>query len=66
VADATGPASGFLRSTFRTTTNPTGLVAGYKHNVIPDAAVATIDVRTLPGQEDACSPRSSGSWATTS
>ncbi|PZU48392.1 MAG: hypothetical protein DI566_03910 [Microbacterium sp.] len=53
VAEATGPASGFLRSTFRTTTNPTGLTAGYKHNVIPDAAVATIDVRTLPGQEDA-------------
>lgn len=52
VADATGAASGFLRSTFRTTTNPTGLVAGYKHNVIPDAAVATIDVRTLPGQEE--------------
>ena len=53
VADATGPASGFLRSTFRTTTNPTGLTAGYKHNVIPDSAVAAIDVRTLPGQEDA-------------
>ena len=52
VAAATGPASGFLRSTFRTTTNPTGLEAGYKHNVIPDAASATIDVRTLPGQED--------------
>ncbi|MFT4282474.1 M20/M25/M40 family metallo-hydrolase [Microbacterium sp.] len=52
VADATGAASGFLKSTLRTTTNPTGLTAGYKHNVIPDAAVATIDVRTLPGRED--------------
>ena len=52
VAAETGPASGFLRSTFRTTTNPTGLEAGYKHNVIPDAASAAIDVRTLPGQED--------------
>lgn len=52
VADLTGPASGFLRSTLRTTTNPTGLTAGYKHNVIPDAAVAAIDVRTLPGRED--------------
>jgi acetylornithine deacetylase/succinyl-diaminopimelate desuccinylase-like protein len=52
VAAFTGPASGFLRSTFRTTTNPTGLSAGYKHNVIPDAAAATIDVRTLPGRED--------------
>ncbi|WP_292835965.1 M20/M25/M40 family metallo-hydrolase [Microbacterium sp.] len=53
VADRTGPASGFLRSTLRTTTNPTGLTAGYKHNVIPDAAVAAIDVRTLPGKEEA-------------
>ncbi|GAA3020935.1 M20/M25/M40 family metallo-hydrolase [Microbacterium dextranolyticum] len=52
IAAATGPAAGFLRSTFRTTTNPTGLEAGYKHNVIPDAATAAIDVRTLPGQED--------------
>lgn len=52
VAAATGPAAGFLRSTFRTTTNPTGLEAGYKHNVVPDAASAAIDVRTLPGQED--------------
>ncbi|WP_434811162.1 M20/M25/M40 family metallo-hydrolase [Microbacterium sp. bgisy189] len=53
VAAATGPASAFLSSTFRTTTNPTGLTAGYKHNVIPDNAVAAIDIRTLPGQEDA-------------
>ena len=30
------PAAGFIRSTLRTTTNPTGLTAGYKHNVIPD------------------------------
>ena len=52
LADATGPASAFLRSTFRTTTNPTGLTAGYKHNVIPDAASAAIDIRTLPGQEE--------------
>jgi acetylornithine deacetylase/succinyl-diaminopimelate desuccinylase-like protein len=52
VADLAGPASAFLRSTLRTTANPTGLTAGYKHNVIPDAAVATIDVRALPGKED--------------
>jgi len=53
IAESTGKAAPFLRSTFRTTTNPTGLTAGYKHNVIPDAASAAIDVRTLPGQEDA-------------
>lgn len=48
-----GAASGFLRSTLRTTTNPTGLTAGYKHNVIPDRAEALIDVRVLPGTEEA-------------
>ncbi|MFG6401326.1 M20/M25/M40 family metallo-hydrolase [Microbacterium sp. P04] len=48
-----GAASAFLRSTLRTTTNPTGLTAGYKHNVIPDRAEALIDVRVLPGTEDA-------------
>ncbi|NYE20317.1 M20/M25/M40 family metallo-hydrolase [Microbacterium immunditiarum] len=53
LADATGAASGFIRSTLRTTTNPTGLTAGYKHNVIPDRAEALIDVRVLPGTEDA-------------
>ncbi|MEV4688191.1 M20/M25/M40 family metallo-hydrolase [Microbacterium sp. LWH3-1.2] len=53
VAAATGAASGFLRSTLRTTTNPTGLMAGYKHNVIPDRAEALIDVRALPGTEEA-------------
>ena len=53
VSDAYGAASAFLKSTFRTTANPTGLTAGYKHNVIPDAAEALIDVRTLPGREDA-------------
>ncbi len=52
LALSTGPAESFIRSTLRTTTNPTGLAAGYKHNVIPDAAEALVDVRTLPGSED--------------
>ena len=52
LAAAAGPAEGFLRSTLRTTANPTALTAGYKHNVIPDVAEALIDVRTLPGRED--------------
>jgi len=52
LADLSGPAAGFIRSTLRTTSNPTGLDAGYKHNVIPDTASATIDVRVLPGTED--------------
>jgi acetylornithine deacetylase/succinyl-diaminopimelate desuccinylase-like protein len=53
LAEAAGAASGFLRSSLRTTANPTGLTAGYKHNVIPDRAEALIDVRVLPGTEDA-------------
>src|SRR5690606_2091954 len=38
LAAAAGPAEAFLRSTFRTTANPTALEAGYKHNVIPETA----------------------------
>ena len=53
LALATGTASGFIQASLRTTTNPTGLVAGYKHNVIPGRAEALIDIRTLPGDEDA-------------
>ncbi|HZU94989.1 MAG TPA: M20/M25/M40 family metallo-hydrolase [Microbacterium sp.] len=52
LAAASGPAEAFLRSTFRTTTNPTALTAGYKHNVIPERAEALIDVRVIPGTED--------------
>jgi len=52
LAAAAGPAEAFLRSTFRTTTNPTALTAGYKHNVIPERAEALVDVRVIPGTED--------------
>jgi len=52
IAIATGTASRFISATLRTTTNPTGLTAGYKHNVIPDRAEALIDVRVLPGHEE--------------
>ncbi len=50
---STGTAAGFIQSSLRTTSNPTLLKAGYKHNVIPDLAEALIDIRTLPGEEDA-------------
>ena len=50
---ASGTASGFILATLRTTTNPTVLTAGYKHNVIPDTASALVDIRTLPGEEEA-------------
>jgi acetylornithine deacetylase/succinyl-diaminopimelate desuccinylase-like protein len=53
LALATGTASGFIQASLRTTTNPTLLQAGYKHNVIPDTAEALIDIRSLPGDEDA-------------
>jgi acetylornithine deacetylase/succinyl-diaminopimelate desuccinylase-like protein len=50
---STGTPAGFIQATLRTTSNPTMLVAGYKHNVIPDSAEALIDIRPLPGEEDA-------------
>ena len=50
---STGTASGFIQASLRTTSNPTLLKAGYKHNVIPDTAEALIDIRTLAGEEDA-------------
>ena len=49
---STGTAAGFIQASIRTTTNPTLLKAGYKHNVIPDTAEALIDIRTLPGKEE--------------
>ena len=39
-------------ATLQNTANPTMLQAGYKHNVIPGEAVASIDGRVLPGYED--------------
>jgi acetylornithine deacetylase/succinyl-diaminopimelate desuccinylase-like protein len=48
-----GPISRIIGSTVRNTANPTRLAAGYKENVIPGLATATIDCRTLPGQHDA-------------
>jgi len=38
-------------ATLQNTANPTMLQAGYKHNVIPGEAVASIDGRVLPGFE---------------
>jgi len=51
--ERTGVAAGFLRGTVRTTSNPTVLTAGYKHNVIPDRAEALVDIRPFAGQEEA-------------
>jgi acetylornithine deacetylase/succinyl-diaminopimelate desuccinylase-like protein len=47
-----GPIANIIGATVRNTANPTRLAAGYKDNVIPGRASATIDCRTLPGQAD--------------
>ncbi|MFF5083857.1 M20/M25/M40 family metallo-hydrolase [Actinoplanes sp. NPDC000266] len=48
-----GPIANMIGATVRNTANPTRLEAGYKDNVIPGRASATIDCRTLPGHADA-------------
>ena len=46
-----GAGARMLGAALRNTANPTMLEAGYKANVIPSSAEATIDTRFLPGQE---------------
>ena len=46
-----GSAARVIGSTIRNTANPTMLSAGYKANVIPGTAEATIDARFIPGHE---------------
>jgi acetylornithine deacetylase/succinyl-diaminopimelate desuccinylase-like protein len=48
-----GSMARMIGATIRNTSNPTMLEAGYKANVIPSRAEATIDGRFLPGQQDA-------------
>jgi acetylornithine deacetylase/succinyl-diaminopimelate desuccinylase-like protein len=48
-----GPVARILNATLRNTANPTMLKAGYKANVIPSTASATVDCRVLPGSEEA-------------
>jgi len=47
-----GPIANLIGATIRDTATPTGLTAGYKHNVIPSTASATVDCRTLPGRSE--------------
>ncbi len=47
-----GTISRIVNATLRNTANPTMLSAGYKANVIPSTATATVDCRVLPGSED--------------
>jgi acetylornithine deacetylase/succinyl-diaminopimelate desuccinylase-like protein len=48
-----GPAARAIGATLRDTANPTMLSAGYKANVIPGIAEATVDCRVLPGRDAA-------------
>ncbi|MDN6170914.1 MAG: M20/M25/M40 family metallo-hydrolase, partial [Micrococcaceae bacterium] len=50
--DALGNVSRFVGATLQNTSNPTALKSGYKHNVIPGAAEAFLDCRTLPGRDE--------------
>ncbi|WP_405095902.1 M20/M25/M40 family metallo-hydrolase [Micromonospora sp. NBC_01412] len=47
-----GPIANIIGATIRNTANPTRFAAGYKDNVIPGRATATIDCRSLPGQSE--------------
>jgi acetylornithine deacetylase/succinyl-diaminopimelate desuccinylase-like protein len=47
-----GTLGSLVGATLQNTSNPTMLQAGYKHNVIPGEAVASIDGRVLPGYEE--------------
>jgi acetylornithine deacetylase/succinyl-diaminopimelate desuccinylase-like protein len=52
LVEALGPVRRFVAPSLSTASNPTGLRAGYKANVVPSGAEATLDVRPLPGRED--------------
>ena len=47
-----GPTARMIGATLQNTANPTMLEAGYKANVIPGSASATVDGRFIPGFED--------------
>ncbi len=47
-----GPVARIINATLRNTATPTMLKAGYKANVIPSTAEATVDCRVLPGSEE--------------
>jgi acetylornithine deacetylase/succinyl-diaminopimelate desuccinylase-like protein len=47
-----GPITRMVGATLTNTVNPTVLKAGYKVNVVPQAATADVDGRFLPGHEE--------------
>jgi acetylornithine deacetylase/succinyl-diaminopimelate desuccinylase-like protein len=52
VLDKLGPIARMVGATLTNTVNPTMLNAGYKVNVVPQAATAQVDGRFLPGHEE--------------
>lgn len=48
-----GPLARLVGACVRDSANPTMLSAGYKANVIPSSAEATVDCRVLPGRQEA-------------
>src|SRR5699024_8016753 len=50
--DAFDTAGTIVASSLTNSSNPTRLTSGYKHNVIPGKAEATVDARPLPGQDE--------------
>lgn len=53
LAEQVGSFARVLGACVRTTINPTMLNAGVKHNVVPNQASAGLDVRFLPGTQEA-------------
>jgi acetylornithine deacetylase/succinyl-diaminopimelate desuccinylase-like protein len=52
LTDVLGPLAASIAATVRNTAHPTRLDAGYKHNVVPGEASASLDCRFLPGQQE--------------
>ncbi|MBN1174732.1 MAG: M20/M25/M40 family metallo-hydrolase, partial [Micromonosporaceae bacterium] len=52
VLDRLGQVAPLIGATLHNTANPTRMDAGYKDNVVPARASATLDCRILPGQDE--------------
>lgn len=53
LADVVGPSATRIRAGLRDVSNVTVIRAGYKENVVPETATATVDLRFIPGRADA-------------
>ncbi|GAB3600280.1 M20/M25/M40 family metallo-hydrolase [Microbacterium tumbae] len=53
LADLVGPSATRIRAGLREVSNVTRIQAGYKENVVPESATATVDLRYIPGRAEA-------------